>query len=183
MVNPFNNQKQGDPQTPIFCARAGTPVRFRLLHPDGQGHFPDNVWVLNGHVWQEEPYAPDAAGNGSALLGLNPLSQWMGSRDGFGPGNHFDILLGSAGGALSVPGDYFYESFPVFQLTAGTWGVFRVNGSPQDETACEQLAATPVTPAAATPGALLGAPEKAKPVKKDPSERFLRNLPPREPKK
>jgi hypothetical protein len=113
-----------NPQTPIFKALAGTPVRFRMLHPDGTGGFPDDVWTIHGHIWQEEPYVSSTAP--SAKLGLNPFSQWMGSRDGFGPGNHFDILISSAGGINKVAGDYLYRSFPSSETAAGVWGIFRV---------------------------------------------------------
>ncbi|HYH08130.1 MAG TPA: hypothetical protein VEK11_13820 [Thermoanaerobaculia bacterium] len=133
LVNPNTGSQQGEPQTPIFTAPAGMPVRFRMLHPDGPGGFPDNVFTLHGHVWQEEPYVNDAAGNPSAVLGTNPLSQWMGARDGFGSGNHFDILFPSAGGPNKVAGDYLYGSFPVQRgpgtqegAVGGFWGVFRV---------------------------------------------------------
>ncbi len=42
-----------DPQTPVFAARAGTPIRFRMVHPAGIN---EQVFTLHGHVWQEEPY-------------------------------------------------------------------------------------------------------------------------------
>jgi hypothetical protein len=120
----------GNPQTPIFAAVAGTPVRFRMLHPDGLGGFPDDVWTIHGHIWQLEPYVSFAKPNNivvpSATLGLNRFSQWVGSRDGFGPGNHFDILIDSAGGVNRVFGDYLYKSFPSSEASAGVWGIFRV---------------------------------------------------------
>lgn len=134
MINPGTGVAQGPPQTPVFTATAGTPLRFRMLHPDGQGGFPDNVFTLHGHVWQEEPYVSDPAGNPSAMLGNNPMSQWMGARDGFGAQNHFDILLPSAGGPNRITGDYLYGSFPVQRgpgtnssaLAGGFWGIFSV---------------------------------------------------------
>jgi hypothetical protein len=44
-----------DPQTPVFRAPGGIPVRFRLVDPGGIG---DNqqVFELTGHVWEEEPF-------------------------------------------------------------------------------------------------------------------------------
>ncbi len=146
-------QCKGDPYTPIFSAEAGKPVRFRMLHPDGKGGFPDSVWTIHGHVWQEEPYV-DSCDNpetcpqftASARLGLNPLSQWMGSRDGFGPGNHFDILIDKAGGSFSVPGDYLYRSYPASgEFINGAWGIFRVLPPGQKTFACPST----TTPAAA----------------------------------
>ena len=143
MVNPFAPpQVQGNPQTPIYCARAGTAIRFRNLHPDGLGGFPDDIWTLHGHVWQEEPYVSSATVP-SAVLGKNINSQWIGARDGFGPGNHFDVLIDSAGGVNKVKGDYLYKSFSVAEFTAGNWGVMRVNSTDQEEKACETTALTP----------------------------------------
>lgn len=128
---------QGQPQTPIFCAMRGEAVRFRMLHPDGLGGFPDDVWTIHGHVWPEEPYV--TVGNvPSAAMGNNPNSQWFGARDGFGTQNHFDILLSSAGGKNRIAGDYLYRSFPVGEFTAGNWGVFRVNATVMLQRNCER---------------------------------------------
>src|SRR5207253_1702163 len=109
----------------------------RMMHPDGAGGFPDDVWTIHGHLWQEEPYVSFfSATNGtvaSANLGRNVFSQSMGARDGFGPGHHFDILIDSAGGINKVFGDYLYKSFPSSEVastpsngTGGFWGIFRV---------------------------------------------------------
>jgi hypothetical protein len=177
MVNPFFKTPvtpQGEPQTPIFCALAGNPVRFRMLHPDGLGGFPDDVWTIHGHVWAEEPFV--TVGNvPSAVMGNNPNSEWFGARDGFGAGNHFDILLPSAGGTNKIPGDYLYKSFPIGEFPAGTWGLFRVNATPQQQAAC--------TGGTIRPRALIAAPN-VKPVmtpspepQKDPQERFEHRRP------
>ncbi|HZB45458.1 MAG TPA: hypothetical protein VE360_09450 [Pyrinomonadaceae bacterium] len=109
----------GDPQTPIFTAAAGTPFRFRLLHPQGTGTA--QVFVLNGHVWQREPYT-----NKSTVIGDNPLSQWMGSHDSFGGTDHYDLVGAKAGGQNEVPGDYLYTTFVPNQNLFGSWGLFRV---------------------------------------------------------
>lgn len=161
MPNASTGMLQGDPKTPIFTATAGIPVRFRMLHPDGNGGFPDNVFVLNGHVWQEEPYRNDAAGNASAMIGSNRTSQWMGSRDGFGAGNHFDLVLNKAGGVNEQPGDYLYKSYPVQEGPLGIWGVFRVQPK-----APVELAVRP-PPKLAAPRAVPA------PPRKDPGERFF----------
>jgi hypothetical protein len=164
----------GDPQTPVFSATAGTPVRFRMLHGEGLGGFPDNSFTLHGHVWQEEPYIADSSGNPSTVLGNNILSQWMGARDGFGSGNHFDILLPSAGGVNGVTGDYLYQNFPAQEGGYGSWGVFRVTKKGTTTTtmaATEMAAKAPLPPPKVTP-------RQAPP--KDPGERFLR---PRDKKK
>jgi hypothetical protein len=162
-----------DPQTPIFAAAAGTPVRFRMLHPDGLGGFPDDVWTIHGHLWQEEPYvsffSPTRGVVPSATLGRNRFSQSMGSRDGFGPGNHFDILIDSAGGVNQVPGDYLYKSFPVAEASSGVWGVFRVCAQSPCVAAPRAVAGSTGSIVAARRAAAKAAPAPAPP---DPGDRF-----------
>ncbi len=162
MQNLSTNKVQGEPKTPIFTATAGMPVRFRMLHPDGNGGFPDNVFVLDGHVWQEEPYRNDAAGNASAVIGFNRTSQWMGSRDGFGAGNHFDLVIARAGGVNERPGDYLYKSYPAQEGPLGIWGVFRV----QPKTVKAALAVRPLVK-------LAPARRVQVPAREDPGERFF----------
>jgi hypothetical protein len=129
----------GDPQTPIFTARAGTPVRFRLMHPQGTGTA--QVFTVNGHVWQRNPYI-----NNSTVMGDNPLSQWMGSHDAHGGTDHYDLLIDKAGGQNGIPGDYLYTTFVPNQNLYGSWGIFRVldkNG--------KQVPGKPVCPPAPSP--------------------------------
>ncbi|HEY9284061.1 MAG TPA: hypothetical protein VIP46_11465, partial [Pyrinomonadaceae bacterium] len=121
-TNSLSNQKVGgeDPVTPIFTARAGEQVRFRVLHP--AGHARNSVFQVHGHIWEEEPYT-----NNSSVLGSNPLSEWKGSQYGIGPGSHFDMMpKHGAGGALRVPGDYLYRDQGSFPFSGGLWGIFRV---------------------------------------------------------
>jgi hypothetical protein len=182
MPNPFYTtpKPQGEPQTPIFCALAGTPVRFRMLHPDGLGGFPDDVWTIHGHVWPEEPFV--TVGNvPSASIGNNPNSQWFGGRDGFGPGNHFDIVLASAGGTNKVAGDYLYKSYPVGEFASGgNWGLFRVNATQQQQATCTS-GIKPPTLLNVVPGVHLPivppALEKTPSNQTDPEERFLNRRP------
>src|SRR5262249_47411844 len=71
--------KQGDPQTPVFRAPAGMPTRFRALFPGGSTNSMSNVVpviMLEGHNWQEEPYA----GRGGTAIGFDRLSQYLGSQ-------------------------------------------------------------------------------------------------------
>ncbi|MDT7687788.1 MAG: manganese oxidase [Acidobacteriota bacterium] len=118
----LSNSKIGgyDPETPVFTATVGQDVRMRLVQPGG--HARDNVFMLHGHIWEEEPYT-----NNSTVLGHNPLSEWKGSQYGVGPGSHFDFLLKhGAGGAFGVSGDFLYRTFQSFQFDGGIWGIFRV---------------------------------------------------------
>lgn len=109
----------GDPQTPIFTAEVGTPVRFRMMHPQGTGTA--QVFTVNGHVWQREPYT-----NNSTVIGNNQLSQWLGSHDSHGGTDHYDLVIDKAGGQNGVPGDYLYTTFVPNQNFYGSWGIFRV---------------------------------------------------------
>ena len=124
MTRVFSNQQVGgDPKTPIFVAEAGSPVRFRLAHPDGVRPVRPNgvVFVVHGHNWQELPFVDD-----STRLGDNPLSRWVAYRGRHGPLDHYDILLRSAGGTEEVPGDYLYGNFPSDLVLGGSWGILRV---------------------------------------------------------
>lgn len=115
-----NAQVGGDPVTPIFTARMGTPVRFRVLHPGGNQR--NHVFQLHGHIWEKEPYT-----NGSTVLGSNSLSEWLGGQAGIGPSNHLDLLLkNGAGGGFRITGDYLYRDMASFLFDGGLWGIFRV---------------------------------------------------------
>lgn len=106
--------------TPTFTAKAGTPVRFRVLHPGGVSR--NHVFQLHGHVWEEEPYTDN-----STKIGHNPLSEWYGSQYGIGASSHFDILpQHGAGGAGGVKGDFLYRDQSSFGFDEGLMGIFRV---------------------------------------------------------
>ncbi len=119
-----HNVKIGaDPVTPVFTAKVGTQVRFRLVHPGG--HARNNVYALHGHIWEIQPYT-----NASTRLGENLLSQRQGFKTGVGPGSHFDMLpKNGAGGKFLVRGDYLYRTQQSFQFDGGMWGLFRVNSN------------------------------------------------------
>jgi hypothetical protein len=125
-----NTQVGGDPVTPVFTASVGEPVRLRLVHP--AGHARNNVFMLHGHIWEEEPYV----GN-STVIGSNPLSEWKGSQYGIGPGSHFDFLLKhGAGGGFGITGDYLYRTFMSMQFDGGMWGIFRVTPANPNNDPC-----------------------------------------------
>jgi hypothetical protein len=134
-----NSQIAGaDPQTPVFTAKAGTPVRFRVLQPGG--HQRNHVFTVHGHAWQQEPYVCPGSSHGgvagqcgpadlagSKAIGDNKFSLWEGARMGHGPSNHFDaVLQNGAGGAFAVPGDYLIRDFASFLFDGGLWGILRV---------------------------------------------------------
>jgi hypothetical protein len=140
-----------DPQTPVFNATPGQPMRLRLVQPGG--HQRNNVFQLHGHVWEEEPYTTTALPLGGCYSGVtiiaptvvcstiiadnpvsandfvnNRFSEWQGSQMGVGPSSHFDIIpSGGAGGTFKVAGDYLYRTHQSFQFDKGVWGILRVN--------------------------------------------------------
>ncbi|MBC3909716.1 cupredoxin domain-containing protein [Undibacterium umbellatum] len=120
-----NTLVNSDPQTPVFRANAGTPVRFRLFGPLGLADSM-NVFELTGHQWQFEPYADN-----STRIASNPASLSTGTQSGYGTTSHFDVVVDKAGGSFAVPGDYLYRSWPNGQYGTGGWGVFRVSPAPQ----------------------------------------------------
>jgi len=118
-----NTQVGGDPVTPIFTAKAGTPARFRLVDPGGKQR--TGVFQLHGHIWQREPYLAGTVP--SQTIGNNPISEFRGSQEGFSAQNHFDIVLqNGAGGAFKIPGDYLFRDQASFLMDGGRWGLLRV---------------------------------------------------------
>ncbi len=112
-----------DPATPIFTARVGEDVRFRVLQPGG--HTRNHVFQVHGHVWQSQPYVAGTVS--SQTIGDNPLSQWVGVQEGHGPSNHFNVVLrNGAGGGFQVPGDYLIRNQESFPFDAGMWAILRV---------------------------------------------------------
>ncbi len=116
-----NSKVGGDPVTPVFTAKSGQNVFFRVVHPGGVGR--NNVWQVHGHGWDEQPYI---FGSARMWPGANPYSEYKGSVYGIGPTAHTDCLLGPAGGVFGVKGDYLYRDQPSFQFDGGLWGIFRV---------------------------------------------------------
>ena len=115
-----NAQVGGDPETPVFTAKVGDPVRFRIL--TANGHMRNAVFNLHGHFWQEEPYK-----NFSKEIGDNPFSEFKGAQYGVGPSSHYDLIpVNGAGGANRVDGDYLYRDQMSLKFDGGLWGIFRV---------------------------------------------------------
>jgi hypothetical protein len=115
-----NSQVGGDPQTPIFTAAPNEAIRLRVLQANG--HARNHTFALHGHVWQRNPYVDN-----STRIGSNPLSQWVGSQEGHGPTDHWDIVPEhGAGGAFGVTGDYLYRDLAPFNFYNGAWGILRV---------------------------------------------------------
>lgn len=143
-----NTTVGAEPQTPIFTADAGDPIRFRVLHGGGSGR--NGTFALHGHIWQRAPYT-----NLSRSIGLSH-SMWVAQQEGMGPGQHFDVVpLNGAGGGFRVQGDYLYRDQASFLFDSGLWGILRVgnggaNGTQVPVPAPSSAPLTTVQPASLT---------------------------------
>jgi manganese oxidase len=109
-----------DPETPIFSAKAGMEVRFRVVHP--AGHPRNHSFTVFGHDWLTNPWTED-----STVMGYNKDNgNRVGSAYGIGPMRHVNIMIDKAGGDFSIPGDYLYRTQEGFNLGGGLWGIFCV---------------------------------------------------------
>jgi hypothetical protein len=118
LTDVLSTKNTRDPETPVFTAAAGTPVRWRVI--DSAGHPRQHGFTIFGHNWQFEPWTAN-----STRQGNNPFTFLIGSESGIGPTRHVNILT-QAGGRFSRPGDYLYRTQESFQFTNGLWGIFRV---------------------------------------------------------
>ncbi len=119
----FSSKKYCDPETPLFKAKAGEPVRFRVVHPGG--HPRQHGFTVFGHDWSMSPWIDD-----SKTMGWNQFSRArVGSTSGIGPGRDVNIMT-SAGGDCAVPGDYLYRTQEGFMFGGGLWGILRVEENP-----------------------------------------------------
>jgi hypothetical protein len=118
LVSPRPHLLAADPQTPVFWASSGMPVRFRFVNPGGQ----ITLAEVFGHHWQEEPWR-----NGSTRIGDNPQSQTMGAVI-LGSSHALNLVVEQAG----VPGDYLYRNFIASPGNYAMWGVFRVGPRASD---------------------------------------------------
>jgi len=141
----------GDPKTPVFTAKPGQPIRFRVLEPGG--HARGHVFALDGHAWQRQPYYqnsdrqagtdplpdptrlcgsatdPDCTNdtnNDGVTPGQNLISPWVGAQEGVSASSHFDINIPQAGGPLNTTGDYLFRDSASLGSYQGLWGLLRV---------------------------------------------------------
>jgi len=142
-----NSQVGGDPQTPVFTADKGTPVRFRVVN--GGGHARNHVFALHGHIWQELPWVNnstelgenrEAAGGNTGNSNNRWMSEFKGVQWGIGAGSHFNIIpQNGAGGIDQVTGDFLLRDQASFQFDGGIWGILRVcaTGGNSGNTQCQ----------------------------------------------
>jgi hypothetical protein len=135
-----------DPQTAVFTAEPGQPVRMRLVQPGG--HARGHVFTVHGHAWQRQPYLDNSdrlnfgpppadptvlnVEPGGISPGHNNMSFWVGSQEGMSTQNHFDLLLPKAGGRFAVTGDYLFHDSAALGNYQGLWGLLRVKSVPKN---------------------------------------------------
>jgi hypothetical protein len=148
----------GDPETAVFTVAAGDPFRMHVLMPFAPGR--GSTYDLHGHVWQRDPYvcpsdsdlglvgkcnmgnghagASAAKGGpdnnipsvGSQNLGDNPIGFHLGGIESWFSGQHYEIVIPSAGGSFGVEGDYLFRDHMGIGNAGGLWGIVRV-GPPE----------------------------------------------------
>jgi hypothetical protein len=145
-----------DPQTAVFTVAAGDPYRMHVLMPfaAGRGSTFDlhgHVWQRDpyacpGYGDTGGKYGTDRRVNlpgkcdmgnglagangdgqvGSQRLGFNPMGFYLGGIESWFAGQHYEIVLPSAGGKTKVPGDYLFRDHMGLGNAGGLWGIVRV---------------------------------------------------------
>jgi len=115
----YSSRIHGDPNTPVFDALVGDPVRFRVSCAGDKAR--GITFHLAGHRWERYP-----GFDASPAIGVDGQ---------FGPGTSRALdLLGGAGGTGGHPGDYvFQETKQRRRLESGLWGLFRVHDNAAPE--------------------------------------------------
>ena len=140
--NPGCGGPCGDPETPVFTAAAGTPVRFRVVQPTG--HQRQHGFTIYGHNWFHEPWREDSTVIWSPGT-PEPTSTTIGTQGGHSARRYWNIVLRHAGGAFKQPGDYMFRTQESFQVTNGLWGIFRVTGTTTTTTPTNTTGTTTTT--------------------------------------
>ena len=132
-----------NPQTPIFTAAAGSPVRFRLVMPStstSNGRIPPVVFDIHGHGWPEESFAEEGEVIGGWRTNpfavgvrtppMNWRSQYLGSQQ-IAVYEAFNFVIDHAGGDFGRPWRLSLRGLPAVQLH-GNVGAFPGPGRPSD---------------------------------------------------
>jgi manganese oxidase len=118
------HQGSCDPQTPIFVAKAGREVRFRVVHPGG--HTRQQSIAIAGHSWANAPFTEKSTKMFDTSDQAIEMSWTVeGNAHAVGPMMSANVLT-KAGGKNKLPGDYLIRSQSSFLLDGGIWGLFRV---------------------------------------------------------
>ena len=144
----------GDPETAVFNVTAGDKFRMHVLMPFSPGR--GSTYDLHGHVWQRDPYVcpgdsdlglagkcdmtdgadglldglPGIGSVGSQALGDNPIGFHLGAIESWFSGQHYEIVIPSAGGTNAVTGDYLFRDHMGLGNAGGLWGIVRVEPVP-----------------------------------------------------
>ncbi len=111
----FSSKVHGDPETPVFRAYAGDPVRVRVLQ--GSDKPRQHSFQLSGHSWRSQ--ADD------------PGSNRVGTTGGMSVSRTLNVHLDAAGGSVGAAGDYRYNCGVSFHhQSGGLWGIQRVYAPP-----------------------------------------------------
>jgi hypothetical protein len=106
----FSSRANGDPETPVFNAYPGDPVRVHAIGAPGSEQ--PHVFSLGGHSWPIDPRIANSTQTNRLALG---------------PWNTIDAhLTGGAGGLSREQGDYLHGDVRGPFTEAGLWGLLRV---------------------------------------------------------
>ncbi len=110
-----------DPETTVFTATAGQPVRMRVVHAGG--HTRQQGYTVYGHAWNPYPWDQDSTR-------ITTKRGWAeeGTHNAFGPMMSGNYVF-NAGGGSAVAMDYLYRSQASFIFDGGIWGLLRVQKS------------------------------------------------------
>ena len=115
LANVFSSVDNGEPDTPIFRAYTGDPVRVRLLQ--GSDKPRQHSFQISGHAWRSQAHDPD--------------SNLVGTSGGLSGARTLNIHLDQAGGLWGGAGDYRYNCGVAFHhQSGGLWGIQRVYSPP-----------------------------------------------------
>jgi hypothetical protein len=143
-----NDLTGGDPETAVFAVKPKDNFRMHVLMPFSPGR--GSTYDLHGHVWQRDPYVcpgdadlgldgkcemgtgvlaglPGSGSVGSQNLGDNPIGFHLGGIESWFSGQHYEIVIPSAGGGNGVEGDYLFRDHMGLGSTGGLWGILRVD--------------------------------------------------------
>ncbi|WP_439939121.1 SdrD B-like domain-containing protein [Nocardia sp. N13] len=109
----LSSTRYGDPDTPVFRAYAGDPVRIRLVQGGDKPR--QHNFTVHGHSWLTDPH--------------DPRSNLVGSTGGLSVDRAVNIHLDSAGNGRR--GDWLYgDTVGFHHLSGGTWGLLRTYAPP-----------------------------------------------------
>jgi hypothetical protein len=153
---------ENDPQTAVFEVAAGEPYRMHVLMPfaAGRGSTFDlhgHIWQRDPYACEGPGDTGGADGTaekvtlpgkcdmgnglpgsngdgqvGSQRLGFNPNGFYLGGIESWFAGQHYEIVLPSAGGETKVDGDYLFRDHMGLGNAGGLWGIVRVTPYRED---------------------------------------------------